>query len=87
MGNSYIGMAILSTHPCFKRTFACLVCPLCEQKSTFICNRVKEFETHFMNHNPNEVMIERYMSGKFYDKWKLKNEKEKQKYKKKETLR
>jgi hypothetical protein len=72
MGNGYIGMAMLSTHPCFKGAFACLVCPLCEQRPAFMCNRVKEFEVHFMSHSPDEVLIERWMSGKFYDKWKKK---------------
>lgn len=67
--NSYVGLAMLSTHPAFSLKTASLVCPLCKEFQTM---RTGEYDRHFFAHNPTEEQIANWCSGKTYDRWKAK---------------
>jgi hypothetical protein len=63
-GNAYLGLANLATHPAFDSSVWALVCPLCGE---WTGTRVKEYEAHFLAHEPDAVTMERWLSAKSWE--------------------
>lgn len=63
--NSYLALANLGTHPAFTWVVAALRCPICRE---FTTSRVREYNTHFLGHDPDARTAYRWLSGREYDR-------------------
>jgi hypothetical protein len=61
--NAFLGMSYLGTHPAFSWARAAVVCPIC---NVFETTRTREYDKHFLAHNPSQEVAERWLSWKTY---------------------
>lgn len=71
MGNGYMKLLRLCSHPAFSMRDGELHCPLCDFKTS----RVPEYDKHFFTHNPTEEQVANHCSGRTLDKWRAKQTK------------
>ncbi len=62
--NRYLGLANLGTHPAFTWDACALRCPICGTTTT----RVREYNAHFLGHDPDARTAFRWLSGREYDR-------------------
>lgn len=64
--NAFIAVAKLGTHPAFSFIHGgVLVCPICQDHET---TSAKDFDEHFLSHDPTPLQGELWLSGDTFDR-------------------